>query len=461
MPFEDNQFDLVYAFATMEHVPRIEPAFKEMARVLAPGGFMYSVASPLWNSPQGHHKSDFFQDYPWIHLRMSAEGILEFCRKQGISDPGGTAMEAHIAYMLDPRYFNRTSAHRYLEACNRLDGMVTIKNALALEDDALLSDAIWQELEPLGYDRKDLLAVTHIYMGTKMPQGLTGRSYALRAQCRQVLRSRGASLVEAGSILRQLLERFPRLKRGLRGIYRSIRPASVSGHYKSLEGDSIELEGLRLRGAWKDSSIPRRQRVLVDGQLKDYRAGVAIPVFDTLVRALRSLPLAPGASLLEVGCSSGYYSEVLKIAGLDLRYSGCDYSPTFVEMARSFYPQHEFDNMDATRLRYSDGQFDVVVSGCCLLHIPEYHLAVAETARVARTYAIFHRTPVLRFSPTRHFTKEAYGVQTIELHFNEQELLRLFSEAKLRVIDIATLSEEPLGDDIHAVRTYVCQKTST
>jgi ubiquinone/menaquinone biosynthesis C-methylase UbiE len=49
MPFENSVFDLVYSFATMEHVPDIQRAFSEMARVLAFGGFIYSVASPLWD----------------------------------------------------------------------------------------------------------------------------------------------------------------------------------------------------------------------------------------------------------------------------------------------------------------------------------------------------------------------------------------------------------------------------
>mgnify|MGYP000555746097 CR=1 FL=1 len=86
-----------------------------------------------------------------------------------------------------------------------------------------------------------------------------------------------------------------------------------------------------------------------------------MPVFDTLVEALNKLPPAERTSLLEIGCSSGYYSEVLAARGIDARYHGCDYSKAFIELARRHYPALPFDVMDATQLGYAGGQFDVVV----------------------------------------------------------------------------------------------------
>jgi ubiquinone/menaquinone biosynthesis C-methylase UbiE len=164
---------------------------------------------------------------------------------------------------------------------------------------------------------------------------------------------------------------------------------------------------------------------------------------------------------LEIGCSSGYYSEVISIAGLPFLYTGCDYSAPFIKMAREQYPSAEFHVADATELPFPDGSFDVVVSGCCLLHIPEYNKAVSETARVCRSYAIFHRTPVVWGQPNQWFRKQAYGIETVEIHFNEDEFLVLLEAAGLALIATYTLYEENGVEDARgqAVRTYLCRKT--
>ena len=233
---------------------------------------------------------------------------------------------------------------------------------------------------------------------------------------------------------------------------------SVSTHYEKLDDGDIAGESTRLRSSWQDEALPARQRALVDKQLNEFRAGKAVDVFDVYMDVLRDAESRhPSASLLEVGCSSGYYSEVMKIGGSTLAYTGCDYSEALVRLARDCYPELDFHVEDAARLTYPDKAFDIVVSGCCLLHIPEYELAIAEAARVARSAVIFHRTPVLENAATEFFRKQAYGVETIEIHFSETELLNLFARYGLRVDKTVDLSWEALpGGAAKAVRTYVC-----
>jgi ubiquinone/menaquinone biosynthesis C-methylase UbiE len=234
----------------------------------------------------------------------------------------------------------------------------------------------------------------------------------------------------------------------------------VSADYVAVDASIVASVGRDLERAWQDKSIPLQQRALVESQLQAYRKGEAVPVFDTLINALRRLPPSTRQTLLEIGCSSGHYAEAFAARGLDLCYHGCDYSEAFIDMARRCNPTKSFDVMDATRLGYHNEQFDIAVSGCCLLHILDYPTAIAETARVAKHYAVFHRTPVFHRSPTRHFTKQAYGVKTIELHFNEQELVRLFAECQLQVVDILTIDAEWRDVDAFAMKTYVCRKVS-
>lgn len=258
--------------------------------------------------------------------------------------------------------------------------------------------------------------------------------------------------------LRSLLQRYPVLKRIVRSVLISVRGTSGSENYKILEEQDIAVVSYNLRDAWCDDDLPNRQRRLVDKQLTAYRNGDSNANFDTLVEIISALNTSDDMSLLEVGCSSGYYSEVLASRGISVDYHGCDYSSGFIKLARYFYPSLSFEVADATHLPYIDRCFDVVVSGCCLLHIPEYELAIAETARVAKKWAIFHRTPVLHHSPVQYFTKEAYGVKTIEIHFNEGELVRLFSKCGLKVVDIRTISVDWIDGDAFASKTYLCAK---
>ena len=260
--------------------------------------------------------------------------------------------------------------------------------------------------------------------------------------------------------MRTTLTRFPYLKRLVKLGLRLLMPGrGVSTHYLEMLRDDVSHESLRLRAAWKDRDLPVRQRLLVDRQLEEYRRGAVIDVFEVMVKSLRSLRGGEGKlRVLEVGCSSGYYSEAFEIAGLNVDYAGCDYSEAFVVMARLRYPELQFDVQDATSLKYGDNSYDVVISGCCLLHIPEYQAAVAETVRVASRYAIFHRTPVVLGRPNKYYSKRAYGVETLEIHFNEPEFLQLLTDKGLNVLSTYTLDETVSNGTSGASRTYVCQK---
>lgn len=166
MSFPDNVFDLVYCFATMEHIPRIDLAFNEMARVTKYGGFVYCVASPLWHSPNGHHMGDLFGE-PWIHLRKSREEILEHCRAKGIEQYKDQPIEGIIDYMLNPLFMNQIPAKHYVEVCSNLPNMKVIRNDLDLHPEDMFQANELAELIAKGYTREELRALTYTYIGQK------------------------------------------------------------------------------------------------------------------------------------------------------------------------------------------------------------------------------------------------------------------------------------------------------
>jgi SAM-dependent methyltransferase len=170
LTFPDASFDLVYTFATMEHVHGLEAAFAGMARVTRPGGVVYSHASPLWHSPFGHHKGDLFPDDPWIHLLRSETEILEHARALGLPDA-----EHHVRYMLNPAYFGMRAAGDYVRACAEPPGMDVEVNAIEQTDAALLTPDLERELGARGISRFEALGQSHTFVAIKRPHR-AGRS---------------------------------------------------------------------------------------------------------------------------------------------------------------------------------------------------------------------------------------------------------------------------------------------
>lgn len=110
LEFADGLFDVVFSIATMEHCRDPYTVLQEIRRVLKPGGHAYIQAGPLYHSPFGHHMFGYFDDYPWIHLRLSPEEILTYCKQRGIDtiieQKMGIPAQEYLSAMLNVRHIN-------------------------------------------------------------------------------------------------------------------------------------------------------------------------------------------------------------------------------------------------------------------------------------------------------------------------------------------------------------------
>lgn len=168
MPFRDATYDLVFSFATMEHVPDVAAAFREMGRVTKPGGLIYCLASPLWNSRYGHHFPQYFADVPWIHLRADQQAVEDYLVTNDVQIAVENIDAPYVAkYMFTPEYFNRTASTEYLRACEQLTDFEPLRNALDLEPAESIAPDVLADLETRGYTRDELLAVTHTFIARK------------------------------------------------------------------------------------------------------------------------------------------------------------------------------------------------------------------------------------------------------------------------------------------------------
>jgi len=248
----------------------------------------------------------------------------------------------------------------------------------------------------------------------------------------------------------------------LRAIYHLLpRPATAEpqisyGHRRIGLGDVTQS----LAHGWQNPDIAPQQRQLVNSQLRDMYGGNPTRVFEVAAEAVLATGMADG-TLIEVGCASGYYYEVLThLLRHSIHYVGIDYSEALIRTARECYDQTRFIVADATGLPIEDNSCDVLLSGCVLLHVPNYTEAIAESARATRQWCIFHRTPVVRGGNTAYLSKFAYGSEVVELVFGEEELRELFARCGLgleQAIPINSYSMNGMDTEVDMI-TYVCRK---
>ena len=236
------------------------------------------------------------------------------------------------------------------------------------------------------------------------------------------------------------------------------RNRKILDNYSEISFQEASALWKALSSSWQDPSIPKLQDENLGDLIAEYSKGRSVAAFDSLVDIIsNNVSNLNNKTILEVGCSSGYYSEVLKIGGVSSKYSGCDYSEQFINCARSRYPLLQWDVENATSLSYSDKTFNIVISGCCLLHIFDYVAAITEAARVAKDYVVFHCTPVLQKGNTTYYKKKAYNIDMLEIHFNEREFVEIIEENGLMLKDVRVINLFPFwkGNDNFSIKTYI------
>jgi SAM-dependent methyltransferase len=103
---------------------------------------------------------------------------------------------------------------------------------------------------------------------------------------------------------------------------------------------------------------PEALRWTPQGQLRRYHSLAEIS------------PDLHNASVLDYGCGTGDFYRFLKRRGIDVRYTGVDINPNFIDLAKKKYPDCSFDVMDASEDRL-EGFFDyIVICGVFNLNVP-------------------------------------------------------------------------------------------
>jgi len=114
-----------------------------------------------------------------------------------------------------------------------------------------------------------------------------------------------------------------------------------------------------------------------------------------LVQAfVRLTGLPPGSKVVDLGCGSGIFSELLRQAGYTV--VGVDISPKLIERGKTLYPGVEFVVADVETLPFADESFDGALLSGLIHHFPDPHLLMKETHRILRPDGSF-----MAFDPNR------------------------------------------------------------
>lgn len=75
----DEYFDLIMSWETLEHIREPEPAFRNMLRLLKPGGIAFHEYDPFFNIEGGHSLCTL--DFPYSHARLNASDFEAYLRR--------------------------------------------------------------------------------------------------------------------------------------------------------------------------------------------------------------------------------------------------------------------------------------------------------------------------------------------------------------------------------------------
>ena len=162
---------------------------------------------------------------------------------------------------------------------------------------------------------------------------------------------RSATQVKPSSLHTSLI--FKQLIRGHAMKLRSLLRGR--GIENTLAGPSIQVEthddlSEAFRGSYYPSQATCSRRTAASATS---RAGSPPQIFKLCSDALNAIPGTAPLSLLEVGCASGYYTEVIdKLAPRPFHYTGVDFSEEMIRLAKQYYPESRFLVADARVLPF-------------------------------------------------------------------------------------------------------------
>ena len=100
--------------------------------------------------------------------------------------------------------------------------------------------------------------------------------------------------------------------------------------------------------------------------------------------------LFPGARVLDVGCASGGFFNIMRTLEPAIDYTGIDIAEPSIEAARQLYPDSnaKFMVTDGLKIPFDDDEFDLVHCTSVLVIEPRYQDVLREMYRVSKRFVL-------------------------------------------------------------------------
>ncbi len=164
-------------------------------------------------------------------------------------------------------------------------------------------------------------------------------------------------------------------------------PVDLAGHTRGRDAHACSL-GLRHRGRLAPCIGEDRYTDMKMTGIEKCFVNSSRHTRQVASRAQQRLGLIshhPGWKYLDVGCGVGAATHMIADS-CNLEVTGIDIDPKQIEAAqtRAAHPNLHFKVMDATRLDFRDGEFDIVAASMVTHHIPDWERVLSEMVRVLR-----------------------------------------------------------------------------
>jgi len=205
---------------------------------------------------------------------------------------------------------------------------------------------------------------------------------------------------------------------------------------------------------WSQELVGKLQRIFVNYQLRQLNLGNPSPVFFKLKEALDVLlDENLSLSLIDIGCTSGYYYDVINFYFSNkFYYTGCDYNKESIELAKEYYPTINFQVEDITELSFKDREFEVSLLAGVIEHVPQYKKGLKELCRITDKYIVLHR---IWLTDDETICKKGtqYFVPVIRNMYNKEDFFHILKENSFTVKWSGDVYDQNC-------RTYILERTT-